>query len=121
MKGIATTGAALAALALLVATPWPNAQAQAPAFSPKDEMPEMFPDHPGREETVGFCSGCHGFKLVAAQGMNRRQWDVTLNFMTEKHNMPAIEGEDRARVLDYLETAFPPKARQGGFSNPFTE
>ena len=102
---VAVTGAALA---------------QTQNFTPRDESPEEFPAGTGREETFYACTACHGFKLVAAQGMNRRQWDDTLNFMTAKHGMPKLEGKDRDIVLHYLETAYPPRApAAGGWQNPF--
>ena len=112
---------AAAAAALL----WPAASDSASAqtlqeFVPRDEAPEEFPDAPGREETFYACTACHGFKLVAQQGQSRRQWDETLDFMTEKHTMPKLEGDDRKLVLDYLEAAFPPRAPAArGFQNPF--
>ena len=100
-----------------------SAQAQAPAqtFTPKDERIEDLPAGPGRDETFGMCTACHAYKLVSNQGMTRDQWDGTLNWMTERHNMPAIEGADRDLILDYLATHHPPKAptRAGGFRNPF--
>lgn len=88
-------------------------------FTPRDESPEEFPAGPGRDETFYTCTACHNFKLVAQQGMNRRQWDESLTWMTEKHNMPALEGNDREVVLDYLEATYPPRARSGGWQNPF--
>ncbi|MDJ1159702.1 hypothetical protein QNA08_15870 [Chelatococcus sp. SYSU_G07232] len=113
-----------AAFVALAAVPFPLAApvaAQTASFTPKDETPDMFPNHAGRDETVGLCSACHNFRLVAAQGQTREQWEDTLNVMTLRHNMPALEGEERRRVLDYLETAFPPRAtgRTGGWKNPF--
>jgi hypothetical protein len=88
---------------------------------PAPETPEMFPAAPHREETFYFCSACHNFKLTAAQGMTREKWDETLAWMTVKHNMPKLEAAERDAVLDYLATAFPPKApaAQGGWKNPF--
>ncbi len=80
------------------------------AQTPVPDDPASFPAHPGREETVGFCTGCHGFKIVAAQGMSREQWEASLTWMTQRHNMPEIHGEERKLVLDYLEKAFPPLA-----------
>jgi mono/diheme cytochrome c family protein len=96
--------------------------AQAPAFTPRDESPEDFPPGPGREVAFYACVACHNFKLVAAQGMSRARWDESLTFMTQRHNMPALEGEDRRIVLDYLEKTYPPRApgRPGGWQNPFT-
>jgi hypothetical protein len=85
--------------------------------------PAAYPDHPGREETVGLCTACHGFRIVAAQGMTREQWDGSLNWMTERHGMPAVEGDERRVLLDYLEKAFPPKAPASGrgtWKSPFT-
>jgi mono/diheme cytochrome c family protein len=93
--------------------------AQAQKFIPRDESPEEFPAGPGRDETFYSCTACHGFKLVAAQGMNRRQWEDTLAVMTAKHGMPNLEGRDRELVLNYLETTYPPRAPMGGWQNPF--
>lgn len=108
----------LGVLFLTVAAPQVLAQTQ--SFTPRDESPEEFVAGSGREETFYACTACHNFKLVAQQGMNRRQWDDTLNWMTEKHNMPAIEGKDREIVLNYLEAAYPPRAQErGGWQNPF--
>lgn len=87
-----------------------------------EEDVESFPAFPGREETFGFCTGCHNFKLVAAQGLTRERWDETMTLMTEKHGMPQIDGEPRDLILDYLAQAFPiGKSRQpGGWQNPFS-
>lgn len=94
--------------------------AQPKTFTPRDESPEEFAAGAGRDETFYACTACHNFKLVAQQGMNRRQWDDTLNWMTEKHGMPALEGKDRDIVLNYLETAYPPTTPAArGFQNPF--
>jgi mono/diheme cytochrome c family protein len=95
------------------------APAQTPAFTPRDEKPDDYPAGPGRDETFYACSGCHGFKLVAQQGQSRRQWNDTLDWMTEKHKMPALEGDFRKTVLDYLEATYPPRTAPRGFQNPF--
>jgi hypothetical protein len=89
-------------------------------FVPRDETPEQFPAGAGRDETFYACTACHNFKLVAAQGLNRRQWDESLTWMTQRHNMPPLEGKERDTVLDYLEATFPPRAApRGGWQNPF--
>ena len=97
------------------------AQAPSAAFSPKDERIEDLPDAPGRDETFGLCTACHGYRLVSNQGMTRARWDETLSWMTERHNMPDVQGADRELILNYLATQHPPKApsRSGGFRNPF--
>lgn len=89
-------------------------------FVPRDESPEEFPEGPGRDETFYLCTACHNFKLVAAQGLNRRQWDESFQLMIDKHGMANIEGDDRKLVLDYLEKTYPPRAPSGGgWQNPF--
>ena len=95
--------------------------AVAQTFTPRDESPEEFPAGAGRDETFYTCTACHGFKLVAAQGMNRRQWDDSINWMMEKHRMPPLEAKERDTVLNYLEATFPPRAPagRGGCQNPF--
>jgi hypothetical protein len=111
-----------AAAVLLWCAPPASAQS-ASEFVPADETPEEYPDRPGREETFYACTACHGFKLVAQQGQSRRQWDETIDFMQDKHTMPAIEGDDRKLILDYLEASFPPRGAPAGrgWQNPFLQ
>ena len=45
--------------------------------------------------------------------MTRDRWDMTLTWMTERHNMPPLEGEDRERFLDCLTQAFGPGTATG--------
>jgi mono/diheme cytochrome c family protein len=107
----------LLGLALVAAgTAW----AQQPAFTPRDETPEEFAAGAGRDETFYSCTACHNFKLVAQQGMSRRQWDETLTVMTQRHGMPPLDDKDREAVLNYLESAYPPRTPAGrGWQNPF--
>ncbi len=79
---------------------------------------EDFPAGPGREETANLCAACHTGRLVSQQGMTRAQWDETLDIMTARHQMPKLEGDERRLILDYLSSAFAPKARRGS-PNPF--
>ena len=90
-----------------------------PAFTPRDERPEDYPAGEGRDRTFFTCTACHGFKIVAQQGQSRRQWDETLDWMTQRHNMPRLGDNDRKIVLDYLEASFPPRTAPRGFQNPF--
>ena len=86
----------------------------------RGETPEAYPAGPHRDETFYTCTACHGFKIVAAQGMSRERWDETVTWMTERHKMPKLEGEERDKVLDYLASAFPERQRApGGWTNPF--
>lgn len=107
----------VAAAGLLLAAA--AAFAQPKTFTPREESPEEFAAAPGREETFYACTACHNFKLVAQQGMNRRQWEEILVMMNEKHGMPLLEGNDRETVLKYLETAYPQRTEERGWQNPF--
>jgi mono/diheme cytochrome c family protein len=96
-----------------------SALAQTPRiFTPTDESPDDLPAGHGREETFYACTACHGFKIVAQQGMTRAQWDDSLRWMTTKHGMNALEGDDRKLILDYLEAHYPPSVRAGGRDSP---
>jgi hypothetical protein len=86
----------LAALAGLL---WIAPASAQTAFTPRDESPEEFVAAPGRDETFYACTACHGFKLVAQQGMTRAQWDDSINLMVRRHNMPPLDDKDRAVVL----------------------
>ena len=108
--GVATL-AALGAAAL----------AQQATFTPRDESPEEFVAAPGRDETFYTCTACHNFKLVAQQGMNRRQWEEILAVMRDRHGMPELDAKDREIVLSYLEAAYPQREQErGGWQNPFS-
>ena len=91
-------------------------------FVPRDENPEDFPAGAGRDDTFYACTACHGFKLVAQQGMTRRQWEDSIDLMVRRHNMPALPPKEQTIVLDYLEAAFPPRAPAAGrgWQNPFS-
>ena len=93
------------------------------SFTPREETPEQFPAGAGREEAFYACTACHNFKLVAAQGLNRAGWEDSINLMIRRHNMPPLDGKDREVVLNYLETAYPPRAPagRGGWVNPFAK
>jgi len=110
-----------ASLALAVTLCSGGAFAQAPQFAPRDENPEDFPAGSGRDDTFYACTACHNFKLVAQQGMTRRQWEDSLQWMTDRHGMSPLPAKDQKVVLDYLEATFPPRAPagRGGWQNPF--
>ena len=92
-------------------------------FTPRDESPDEFAAGAGRDEAFYACTACHGFRLVAQQGLTRAGWEDSLNLMVRKHNMPPLDEKDRAVVLGYLETAYPPRApaARGNWQNPFAK
>lgn len=95
------------------------AQSGAATFTPREENPAEYPDAPGRETTFYNCVPCHNFKLVAAQGLNRRQWDESIDWMIARHKMPVPDEKERQVMLNYLEKAFPPRIEPRGWQNPF--
>ena len=120
VRWLAAGACALAAALLAVALPAPDSAGQSNRQAkPQEEQPEHYPDGPNREDTFYFCTACHGFKLVAAQGMSRARWNETFDLMVTRHNMPDVQGEERAKMLDYLEGAFPERKQPGGWKNPF--
>lgn len=124
LRRLAAGACALAAALSVVALPardgaGQSEQAQSKQAKPQEEQPEHYPDGPNREDTFYSCTACHGFKLVAAQGMSRARWDETIDLMVSRHKMPDVQGEERARMLDYLEGAFPERKQPGGWKNPF--
>lgn len=80
---------------------------------------EHFPEGPNRELVAHFCSACHSGRLVANQRMSRQRWDEALNWMTERHGMPPLEGEYRDLFLDYLAEAFGERAVEQHRRLPF--
>lgn len=63
---------------------------------------EALPDGEGKDMVYGICSGCHSLKLVMQQGMTRKKWDETLEWMVEKQGMAELDPETEEIVLDYL-------------------
>lgn len=109
-------------IAITVLASLASAQAQTPQFVPKDESPEDYPAGNGRDDTFYACTACHGFRLIAQQGMNRRQWAESIDLMVSRHGMPPLPDNDRKIVLDYLEATYPPSTPSSnrGWQNPFS-
>jgi hypothetical protein len=116
------SAAALASFVALIsiAVPALDTVGQSLRAQPPEEQPEQYPSGAHRDDAFYFCTACHSFKIVAAQGMSRERWDESLNWMVKRHNMPDVQGEDRERILDYLASAFPERREPGGWKNPFT-
>jgi cytochrome c len=52
------------------------------------------------------CSTCHSINLVKQQGLSRKRWDKTLNWMVEEQGMYELGPNEREIVLDYLAAHF---------------
>lgn len=67
---------------------------------------KSLPEGPGKDETFYACHGCHSFRLVVQQGLSRKHWDETLDWMIEEQGMPELDQEERVLILDYLEAHY---------------
>ena len=119
--GALTAVWALAAAGLLLVLPAADSAGQSTPGKPVEEQPEHYPNGPNREDTFYFCIACHGFKIVAAQGMSRARWNETLDIMVTRHGMPDMQGADREKMLDYLAGAFPERTERRGWKSPFAQ
>lgn len=122
---ILTRAAGLALIVLLAAAPeqitiWP-ALRPASAAEPTS-TPDELPPGDGREDTFYRCTACHSTAVIRRSALSRAQWDELMDWMTEKHAMPPLEGDERDHIVGYLARAFPPRAVRGGprgAMNPF--
>ncbi len=119
LREFSVVGAAALATGLLMLLSAAEGGAQTRPAAPVEEAPQQYPAHPNRDDAFYFCTACHSFRIVAAQGMSRERWDESFDWMVERHNMPDVQGEDRKRILDYLASAFPERREPGGWKNPF--
>jgi hypothetical protein len=100
---IAAARARFVALSLLLASP---------SVATAQETPDALPESPGRDAAFYACTACHGTAVIRRSRLTREGWDELMDWMTEKHGMPRLEGEERRTVLDYLARVFPPGAQQ---------
>jgi hypothetical protein len=107
------------AVVLVLAFPAFDLAAQNRRERPPEESPEQYPVGAHRDDTFYFCTACHGFKIVAQQGMSRERWNETFDFMVTRHKMVDVQGEQRDQMLDYLAAAFPERQSPRGWKNPF--
>jgi hypothetical protein len=112
----------LLALGLLV-SPWRLAWAQADGtqadITQPAETPEVLPPGEAREEVFYACTACHSTAVIRRSRLGRQQWDDLMDWMTEKHGMNPLEGEQRRQIVDYLATAFPASSGRRRAGNPF--
>lgn len=76
----------------------------AASFGERDERDwGGLPPGSGREEVHFICTACHSIRLVTQQGLSRKRWDDTLEWMVEEQGMDQIEDPAlRNLILDYL-------------------
>ena len=83
------------------------------------EEPSALPAGPGQEETFYACTACHSTAIIRRSGLPRPQWDGLMDWMTEKHGMNPLEGEERRVIVDYLARHFGPRQPAGRARSPF--
>lgn len=79
--------------------------AAAARFDPRDEYHGL-PREEGFELVDAYCTACHSLRIVMQQHATRERWDDLLVWMVEKQGMPALPGDEREVVMDYLATHF---------------
>lgn len=74
------------------------------SFSVADENSEygVLVEKPGVEETFIFCTACHSERIVAQQGLTRKDWKEVLVWMVDEQEMEPIDEPDYSLILDYL-------------------
>ena len=100
--------------ALLLAAPLLSGPARA-----AEEDPSALPAGKGQEEVFYACTACHSTAIIRRSAFDRGRWDGLMDWMTEKHGMNPLEGEERALIVDYLAEHFGPRAAPGRGRNPF--
>jgi virginiamycin B lyase len=67
------------------------------------------PEGAGRELVEGVCTGCHqASQILGSSGYTREGWPELIGTMVDLSGSE----EDRARIVDYLATHFPPNDRR---------
>ena len=64
------------------------------------------PPGPGRTEVIDTCRPCHSLMIVTQQGLDRADWDESIDEMVEEHGMPRIDDAERGLIVDYLAAHF---------------
>ena len=62
----------------------------------------------GAAVTHAYCTVCHSERIVAQQGLTRKDWVETLEYMVEEHGMAPIAAPDFDRIVEYLSTHYGP-------------
>lgn len=78
------------------------------AVQAQDRAPAL-PDGAGRSQVESLCTGCHQTNMITASaGYTREGWAELASTMIDLSSVP----EDRAAILQYLATHFPPNTRR---------
>lgn len=89
------------------------------AEAPGGEDPSILPAGPGQEEVFYACTACHSTAIIRRSSFRRDQWDGLMDWMTEKHAMNPLDGQERTLIVDYLAQHFGPRTGPARGRNPF--
>lgn len=67
--------------------------------------PEDFgglPEGDAQAEVYGLCSACHSLMIVQQQGLSKKSWLDTLEWMTEEQGMAELPDDMMDRIATYL-------------------
>lgn len=56
----------------------------------------------GAEETFTYCTACHSERIVAQQGLTKKDWEDMMVWMVEEQEMEAIDEPDLTMIINYL-------------------
>lgn len=65
---------------------------------------DLLPDSEGdgKDLVYAICSGCHSIRLVVQQGLTRKSWAESIDWMVEEQGMPELDEATYNTILDYL-------------------
>ncbi len=79
-----------------------------PSFSQEDnedDLPlgmNLMPADEGREDTYYSCTSCHSIRIVLQQGLTKKDWEDTLEWMADEQEMDPLDPETQKIVIAYL-------------------
>lgn len=63
------------------------------------------------ELVAAVCSACHSLHLVTQQGLSRKRWSETLEWMVEEQGMDELSPEEHEAIITYLSIYYGQKSR----------
>jgi len=85
------------------------------------EEESVLAEGPGRAEVFGLCTACHDSAVIRRSRLSRPQWDGLMDWMTERHGMPPLEGALRSTIVDYLAAQYGAAQANPRARNPFLQ
>jgi cytochrome c len=71
-----------------------------------DPFGQDWPQGEGRELAGYTCNTCHSLAIVKQQGLSRRGWEETIDWMIEEQGLSELAQGDRKHIVDFLAKHF---------------